>query len=62
MNFNQNAAVKGGNSFKASWMWIILKMGQEVEEEEGGGGRLVYQEPPLPASCVYLSCGRGLML
>lgn len=70
MNFNQNAAEEGAggwSSFKARWVQIILKMGQEeeVEKKRGGGGggkdpRL--SRAPLPASCVYLSRGRGLML
>lgn len=61
----------GWSSFKARRVWITLKMGQEEEVEKGGGGgggagwwgehpRL--SRAPLPASSVYLSCGRGLML
>lgn len=69
MNFNQNATEGGAggwSSFKARWVQIILKMGQEeeVEKKRGGGGgkdpRL--SRAPLPASCLYLSRGRGLML
>jgi len=41
MNFNQNAALEGvgdWSSFKARWVWIMLKMGQEEEVENRGGG------------------------
>lgn len=73
MNFNQNAAAEGvegenggsWSSFKARWVWIILKMGQEEEVEKGGGGgerSSSIKSSPLFASSVYLSCGRGLML
>lgn len=67
MNFNQNAAEEGAggwSSFKARWVQIILKMGQEeeVEKKRGGGKAPRLSRAPLPASCVYLSRGRGLML
>lgn len=54
-----------GSSFKARWVWIILKMGQEEEAERGGGGKiLVYQgPPPSPPRLFCLSfCDRGVML
>lgn len=67
MNFNQNAAVEGGasrgSSFKAHWVWIVLKMGQgEGVEREEEGGRSSSIKSPLSASSVYLSSDRGLML